>query len=91
MLKPKDVVALVQDQMWPGFIKERDRLDRIDRWYRFDPEMITLPRTATREHRALAELARTPWLGLIVSTMSQAFVYSFSRPSLPSTAVITRN
>jgi hypothetical protein len=72
VLKQDAAIAVVKDLLWPGYARERDRLDVLDRWYRHDPDRITLPRRSTREHKMLADLARTPWLGLVVSVLSQS-------------------
>lgn len=66
-----DVVELVQDSLFPLWMKDKERLDRIRRWYKTDPEQQSLPPTATREMRALQQLAKTPWLGLVVTTVAQ--------------------
>jgi len=67
----KALALLLRDELIPAWRAEKERLDRIDRWYRWDPEMIELPRGATRELRALRELARVPWLGLVVTSTAQ--------------------
>lgn len=72
VLSPDQAKKLVKDQLLPGWEAERDRLDRIDRWYRWDQEPIALPRKATQELRQLAELSRVPWLSLVVTATAQA-------------------
>jgi hypothetical protein len=67
-----DVIQLVTDSLYPSYRSERARLDHIDLWYRWDQEDIRIPRGATPELRALSDLAKTPWLGLVVSTVAQA-------------------
>lgn len=71
MLSESDLKALIKDELWPGWKAERERLDLIDCWYRWKQEPIPLPRKATPEHRRLAEMSRTPWLGLVVTTVAQ--------------------
>lgn len=71
-LSAQSVAEVARDQLFPLWKKERERLDRVDRWLRWDPEDPQLPRQATLEMRALVELARTPWLWLVVSTVAQA-------------------
>lgn len=71
-LSRSDVINLVADELFPLWRKERERLDRIDKWYRRDQEKIEIPKRATREMRALAELSKTPWLGLVVTTVAQS-------------------
>lgn len=77
----KDARAIIADQLRPAFNVEKARLDRIDRWLKHNPEPLRLPRNATQEIRELADLARTPWLGLVVSVLSQAaFVDGYRSP-----------
>jgi hypothetical protein len=71
VLKNSDVLDLIKSELFPGWEKERDRLDRIDRWYRIEQDPIKLPRTATAELKQLAELSKVPWLGLVVTTVAQ--------------------
>lgn len=71
MLSQSEVVELVHDRLWPKFVEQRDRVEFIDRWYRWEQEDIKLPREATPELRKLAELSKTPWLGLVVTTIAQ--------------------
>lgn len=71
MLSKQAVQELLHDTMWPAFKKEKDRLNRLDRWYRWDHDKPHSPRTATREYKQLADRAVTPWLGFIVTSVSQ--------------------
>lgn len=90
-MNQSDVIELVHDRLLPAFDTEKTRLDRIDRWYRKDPEPIKLPRDATDEHKALLALARTPALGLVVTTVAQTLflerVYS-ERTAADETSVL---
>lgn len=45
---------------------------RVDSWIYSDECGFEVPPKAKREHRALAHLSRTPWLGLVVTTAAQA-------------------
>lgn len=81
----KAVTELVKDRLLPAFLKERDRLDRIDLWYRWRHEDPRLPRSATPEMKHLLELARTPWLGLVVTTVAQSmYVDGYRSPDFPN-------
>lgn len=62
---------LIAKDLFPKWQKESERLENIDHWYRWKQDDITLPRTATRELRTLVELSKTPWLALVVSSLSQ--------------------
>lgn len=82
-MKQADVLALAQDRLIPVFNTERRHLDWIDQWYRWDPEKAPLPRQADPEAKYLLDLARTPWLGLVVTTVAQMLylerIYSGTR------------
>lgn len=57
--------------LWPAHIVERDELDILDKLWRMEHDMFRLPRKATREHKALQQLARTPYLDLLVTAITQ--------------------
>lgn len=82
MLSKSDLASLINDEMLPAWRKERERLDRVDRWYRWDPEDVQLPRQATPELRALRALSRVPWLGLVVTSTAQAMYVDGYRSAL---------
>jgi HPt (histidine-containing phosphotransfer) domain-containing protein len=71
VLSKSDVIDLVRERLWPGYLRQRAEVDRIDRWYRWDQDDITLPREATAELKELAKLSKTRWLGLVVTTVAQ--------------------
>jgi hypothetical protein len=73
---------LIVDRLFPAYLKESERLDLIDCWLRWKHEPVQLPRTATRELRKLAEISRTPWLSLIVSSLSQCLYVDGFRSDL---------
>lgn len=62
---------LISDELFPRWQKESERLEKIDWWYRWKHEPIILPRAATRELKRLIDMSRVPWLGLVVSAISQ--------------------
>ncbi|GAA4685595.1 hypothetical protein GCM10023215_21010 [Pseudonocardia yuanmonensis] len=70
MLSESDLKALIKDELWDGWKAERERLDIIDAWSRWQQQPLTLPRKATSEHKRLEEISRTPWLGLVVNTVA---------------------
>jgi len=82
MLSPEAARKLVKDTLFPGWETERERLDRIDRWYRWEQDRIQLPRKATLEHRQLAELSKVPWLSLVVTATAQAMYVDGYRSEL---------
>lgn len=78
------VVELVKDQLMPAFVKERERLNRIDKWLRWECEDVMIRRQgATREIRQLVKLAKTPLLGLVVATLAQQLLVSSYRTTDP--------
>lgn len=73
---------LISDDLFPRWQQENERLERIDWWYRWRHEPITLPRTATKELKRLVDMSRVPWLGLVVSSISQCLYVDGYRSSL---------
>lgn len=51
---------------------QRQSCDAVDSWVKPVARGFSVPRNAAPEHRALADLARTPWLRLIVDNVAQA-------------------
>jgi len=72
MLGTSEATALVSKELLPALRAEREKLDRIDRWYRWDHDKPHTPRQSTTEYRQLSERAQTPWLGLVVTDVAQA-------------------
>ncbi|MBF9350658.1 MULTISPECIES: phage portal protein [Mycobacteroides] len=65
-----EVRKYVSDVVWPEFIHRRMKLDKIANWARgAQPDYLIAP--ANKEKRALLKLAKTPWLGLVVTTFTQ--------------------
>lgn len=71
MVNANAMRELLHDQLLPVWRNEDDRVEGIDKWYRKNRRPVKLPADATAEHRYLADLSRTPWLRLVVSTVSQ--------------------
>lgn len=90
-MKRSDVIQLVGDSLLPAYQQERDRLDRIDLWYRWKHEQHDLPNSATREMKYLRDISRTPWLHLVVTTVAQAmYVDGYRSPDLPDNSTAWR-
>lgn len=86
-LSAADAVEIVNERLLPRFLSERDRLDRIDRWWRWDHDQPHSPRQSTREYKQLAARAQTPWLGLVVGAVSQVlYVEGYRRAREPDNA-----
>lgn len=84
MLTKPDAIEVAKERLYEPLRLERERLDRVDRWYRWSQDDIQLPRKATPELRALAGLSKTPWLGLVVTTVAQAMYVDGYRSGLDS-------
>lgn len=82
MLSPQQAVKLVKDELYPLWDKDRERLKRIDRWYRWEQEGVPLPRRITPELKALARLSQVPWLTLVVTSCAQAMYVDGFRSEL---------
>lgn len=82
MLSPTATTDLIKKQMFREWEAERERLDRIDHWYRWTQEDVYLPRAATTELRRLTQLSKVPWLGLVVTSAAQAMYVDGYRTQL---------
>lgn len=61
-----------------------DALDRIDRWWRWEHDRPHTPRRqSTAEYQELMARSSTPWLGLVVTAVSQALRVEGYRGSTP--------
>jgi hypothetical protein len=89
MLGPAQAKELIKKQLWPSRQTEKTRLDRIDHWYRWTQEEIQLPRTATTELKALRDLSKVPWLGLVVTAAAQAMYVDGYRSKLDNDGDLT--
>lgn len=70
-MTPEKIKALF-DRLSSKLSRQQTECDRVDSWMRPVTRGFELPRKATREHRALADLSRTPWLRLVVDNVVQA-------------------
>lgn len=75
------VVELAHDVLIPGLTNERPMLDRVDSWFRWDPEKVEVPNRAAQEEKQLRDLSETPWLSLVVTTIAQQLVAELVRSS----------
>jgi hypothetical protein len=83
-MSARTLAELVKDKLETPWRNERERLDRLDCWYRWDPrdDLVKLPRTATPELKALLNLAKVPWLGLVVTSTAQCLFVDGYRSAL---------
>lgn len=79
-----DLASLVGDELLPAWRTERAKLDRIDKWARWDHDNPHKPRHATAEYKQLSERAQAPWGDLVVSSVAQTlYVRGYRRPDAP--------
>jgi len=81
VMSQEAVVTLAREVLIPGYQAERAKLDLIDNWYRWNPEQVRVPGHADQEEKYLRDLAETPWLGLVVTTVAQQLVGELVRSS----------
>ena len=75
---------LISDVLFPAWRAEREQLDRLDAWYRWDHDRPTSATAATREHRELADRSQTPLGNLIVTAAAQElYVEGYRRSDDP--------
>ncbi|MBF4549679.1 phage portal protein [Pseudoclavibacter sp. VKM Ac-2888] len=80
MVTGSGTLELAQDVLLPAFETEKIRLDVIDEWSRWKPENDIAVRSS-KEHRELKDIADSPWLGLVVTTVAQQLVAELVRSS----------
>lgn len=73
-MRKQSVVELANDVLIPGLSSATPVLDRIDSWFRWDPEKVQVPNRAAAEEKQLRDLSETPWLSLVVTTIAQQLV-----------------
>ena len=71
-LGQNEVRDLIGDLLLKSYKSERERLDRIDSWWRWDHEKPHSPRSSTKEYKELSARSQTPWLGLVVTSVAQS-------------------
>jgi len=83
-LRSDEAAALIGDDLLGRWRSERQKLDRIDAWARWDHEPPHKPAQATAEYRELAARSQAPWGDLIVSSVAQTlYVEGYRRPEVP--------
>lgn len=83
-LSAEDARELVHDDLLGALRRERDYLDVIDRWWRWNHDPPHKPKEASEEYQELIRRSFTPWLGLVVTTVSQMMhVDGYRAPSEP--------
>lgn len=82
-LNAQQAVSTIKDltSIWQA---EKEKLDRIDAWARWDHEDPDKPRQATAEYKELVARSQAPWGDLIVSSVAQTlYVEGYRRPDAP--------
>jgi len=77
-----DAAVKLTKDLFPRYLHEKERLDRIDKWYRWEHERLPIPRSATPELKALANLSKVPWLSLVVTATAQSLYVDGFRSQL---------
>ncbi|OMC55381.1 hypothetical protein A5747_13390 [Mycobacterium sp. IS-836] len=74
-INASNVRQYLNDVVWEHFEKQRQRLEYIHAWSRNinKPEFL-VPAHASKEKRALMNLAKTPWLALVVEAFTQTLL-----------------
>lgn len=84
MIEPGDAAVAIAIELLEKWKTERERLDKIDRWLRWDHEDPHRPRQATAEYKELSARSQAPWGDLIVSSVAQTlYVEGYRRPKAP--------
>lgn len=83
-LSEEQAIALVNDELLPKWSTDRRKLDKIDRWARWDHDAPHKPKQATPEYRELSARAQAPWGDLVVGSIAQTlYVEGYRRPDAP--------
>lgn len=83
-VEPGDEAVAVAADLLEKWRPERERLDRIDGWLRWNHDQPHRPTHATAEYKQLAARAEAPWGDLIVSSVSQTlYIDGYRRPKAP--------
>lgn len=75
-LTARSAQDVLRDVLLPDWRAERDRLDVVDRWARWEHDDPQMPRTAKPELKQLAGLSKTSWLALVVTATAQQLYVS---------------
>lgn len=83
-MEPTEAVEMTMDTLLPKWRTERRKLNRIDRWARWDHDDPHKPKDATAEYKELIARSQAPWGDLIVGSVSQTlYVEGYRRPDAP--------
>lgn len=72
-MRPDGVISLAHTY-FPAFLRQKEHADMLDPWGRGmqDPADLNVPgQTATSEYEDRADMARSPWLSLIITSLAQ--------------------
>lgn len=61
MLDQTGAVTQVKEVLWPALKAERDRVERIDKWYRQGHEKPHMPQQSSKEYQDIAKKSEAPW------------------------------
>lgn len=84
VLSQSEAIARVGDELLEAWQREKRKLDKIDKWARWDHDAPHRPRQATPEYKELAARSEAPWGALIITSVAQTlFVEGYRRPDAP--------
>lgn len=84
MVEPGDAAVAETKVLLEKWKAERQHLDKIDGWARWDHGKPHKPAHATQEYKELGERAQAPWGDLIVSSVAQTlYIEGYRRPDAP--------
>ena len=91
-LTAAQVQNLISKTLGPRFSVEHERLQRIDRWWRWDHDKPHNPKNSTDEYKELLARSQAPWLRLVVESLAQVLrVDGYRRADEPDDSAAWRN
>jgi hypothetical protein len=80
-----EAITLTMDVLLPTYQAERQKLDDIDRWARWDHDDPHKPAAATSEYKELIARSQAQWGDLVVGSVAQTlYVEGYRRPDAPN-------
>lgn len=80
-LTKDEAIDLIKTTLWPKLKAERERIARIDSWFRWDHTAPSMPARATREYKELADRSQAPWGRRVVTAVTDQLYVEGYRPS----------
>jgi hypothetical protein len=78
----EELTKYLHDEVWTKYTTERERLERLSLWTRSGQAVpYVAAQHRNSERTTLLEIARSPWMGLMVNTFSQQLIVDGYRKS----------